>query len=78
VDGGPYFGFYAPNGTSRDIVDRLNREVQKLMQEPMIRERFKTLAVDLAPAMTPEAFAAYVRAESQRYAKLLPELGVQR
>jgi tripartite-type tricarboxylate transporter receptor subunit TctC len=78
VDGGPYFGFYAPNGTSRDIVDRLNREVQKLMQEPVIRERFKTLAVDLAPAMTPEAFAAYVRAESQRYAKLLPELGVQR
>jgi tripartite-type tricarboxylate transporter receptor subunit TctC len=78
VDGGPYFGFYAPNGTSRDIVDRLNREVQKLMQEPVIRERFKTLAVDLAPAMTPETFAAYVRAESQRYAKLLPELGVQR
>jgi len=77
VDGGPYFGFYAPNGTARSIVDRLNREVQKAMQEPAIRERFKTLAVDLAPAMTPEAFAAYVRAESQRYAKLLPELGVR-
>lgn len=77
VDGGPYFGFYVPNGTPRSIVDRLNREVQKAMQEPSIRERFKTLAVDLAPAMTPEAFAAYVRAESQRYAKLLPELGVR-
>ena len=77
VDGGPYFGFYTPNGTARSIVDRLNREVQKAMQEPAIRERFKTLAVDLAPAMTPEAFAAYVRAESQRYAKLLPELGVR-
>jgi tripartite-type tricarboxylate transporter receptor subunit TctC len=77
VDGGPYFGFYAPNGTPRNVVDRLNREVQKVMQEPAIRERFKTLAVDLAPAMTTEAFAAYVRAESQRYAKLLPELGVR-
>ncbi len=77
VDGGPYFGFYVPNGTPRSIVDRLNREVQKAMQEPSIRERFKTLAVDLAPAMAPEAFAAYVRAESQRYAKLLPELGVR-
>jgi tripartite-type tricarboxylate transporter receptor subunit TctC len=76
VDGGPYFGFYAPNGTPRDIVDRLNREVQKLMQEPAIRERFRTLAVDLAPPMTPEQFAAYVRSESQRYAKLLPELGI--
>jgi hypothetical protein len=28
--------------------------------------------------MTPDAFAAYVRAESERYAKLLPELGIQR
>ncbi len=77
VDGGPYFGFYAPSGTPRDIVDRLNREVQKVMQEPAIRERFKTLAVDLAPPMTPDAFAAYVRAESQRYGKLLPELGIR-
>jgi len=77
VDGGPYFGFYAPNGTSRDIVDRLNREVQKLMQEPAIRERLKTFAVDLAPPMTPDAFAAYVRAESQRYGKLLAELGIR-
>jgi tripartite-type tricarboxylate transporter receptor subunit TctC len=76
VDGGPYFGFYAPNGTPRDIVDRLNREVQKVMQEPAIRERFRTLAVDLAPPMTPGEFAAYVRSESQRYAKLLPELGI--
>jgi tripartite-type tricarboxylate transporter receptor subunit TctC len=77
VDGGPYFGFYAPSGTPRDIVDRLNREVQKLMQEPAIRERFKTLAVDLAPAMTPEAFAAYVRAQSERYGRLLAELGIR-
>jgi tripartite-type tricarboxylate transporter receptor subunit TctC len=76
VDGGPYFGFYAPNGTPRDIIDRLNREVQKVMQEPAIRERFRTLAVDLAPPMTPGEFAAYVRSESQRYAKLLPELGI--
>jgi tripartite-type tricarboxylate transporter receptor subunit TctC len=46
------------------------------MQEPAIRERFRTLAVDLAPPMTPGEFAAYVRSESQRYAKLLPELGI--
>jgi tripartite-type tricarboxylate transporter receptor subunit TctC len=76
VDGGPYFGFYAPSGTPRDVVDRLNREVQKAMQEPAVRERFRTLAVDLAPPMTPDQFAAYVRGESQRYARLLPELGI--
>jgi tripartite-type tricarboxylate transporter receptor subunit TctC len=78
VDGGPYFGFYAPNGTPRPVVDRLNAEVQKLMQEPAVRERFRALAVNLAPPMTPEQFAAYVRAEHDRYAKLLKELGIDK
>ena len=78
VDGGPYFGFYAPNGTPLEVLDRLNREVQKLMQEPAVAERFRTLAVDLAPPMTPEAFAAYVRGEYARYGKLLRELGIDK
>jgi tripartite-type tricarboxylate transporter receptor subunit TctC len=78
VDGGPYFGFYAPNGTPRAIVDRLNAEVQKVMQEPAVRERFRVLAVNLAPPMNPDQFAAYVRAEYDRYAKLLKELGIDK
>ena len=76
VDGGPHFGFYAPAATPREVVERINREVLKVMQEPAVLARFKVLAVDLAPAMTPEAFSAYVRAESERYAKLLPEIGI--
>jgi tripartite-type tricarboxylate transporter receptor subunit TctC len=76
VDGGPYFGYYAPNGTPLEVLDRLNREAQKVMKEPAIAERFKTLAVNLAPPMTPEQFAAYVRAEYARYGKLLKELNI--
>jgi tripartite-type tricarboxylate transporter receptor subunit TctC len=76
VDGGPYFGFYAPNATPLEVLDRLNREVQKVMKEPTIAERFRTLAVNLAPPMTPEQFAAYVRAEYARYGKLLQELNI--
>jgi tripartite-type tricarboxylate transporter receptor subunit TctC len=77
VDGGPYFGFYAPAGTPRDAVDRLNREVIKVMQEPVVLERFKALAVDLAEPMSPQAFAAYVRSQHERYAKLVAELGIK-
>jgi tripartite-type tricarboxylate transporter receptor subunit TctC len=75
VDGGPHFGFYAPAGTPREIVERLNREVIKAMQEPAILERFKALAVNLAGPMTPQQFAAYVRSEHAKYGKLLPDLG---
>ena len=76
VDGGPHFGFYAPAGTPHDALDRLNREVQRVMKEPAVLERFKALAVNLAEPMTPEQFGAYVRAQSARYAKLLPELNI--
>ncbi|MFL6503786.1 MAG: Bug family tripartite tricarboxylate transporter substrate binding protein [Nitrososphaera sp.] len=76
VDGGPHFGFYAPAGTPREPIERLNREVQRVMKEPAVLERFKALAVNLAEPMTPEQFGAYVRTEYARYAKLLPELNI--
>jgi tripartite-type tricarboxylate transporter receptor subunit TctC len=47
------------------------------MQHPPVSERFKALAVDVADPMSPEQFAAYVRSESARYAKLIPELGIK-
>ena len=77
VDGGPYFGFYASAGAPREATERLNREVLRVLQEPQVRSRFQGLAVDLAPPMTPAEFAAYVKAEWERYSRLIPELGIQ-
>ena len=76
VDGGPHFAFYAPLRTPRPVIERLNREVAKLMQEPAIRERFEAQGLEVAPPMTADGFAAYVRAESERYAKLVPQIGL--
>ena len=77
VDGGPHFAFYATAGAPREAIERLNREVIRLMQEPQVRDRFKALAVELAEPMTPAGFAAYVKSEYDRYAKLIPELGIK-
>ena len=76
VDGGPHFGFFAPAGTPREAIEKLNREVIRAMKEPVVLERFKALAVNIAEPMTPEQFAAYVRAQHARYGKLLPELNI--
>ncbi len=76
VDGGPHFGFYGPAAMPREAVERLNREVIRLMHEPAVLERFKALAVDISEPMSPQAFAAYVRAEYERYSKLVPALGI--
>jgi tripartite-type tricarboxylate transporter receptor subunit TctC len=77
VDGGPHFGFYAPNGTPRETIQKINSEIQKAMQDPTVSARFRALAVDVAEPMTPEQFAAYARREHARYAKLIPELGIK-
>jgi tripartite-type tricarboxylate transporter receptor subunit TctC len=77
VDGGPHFGFYAPNGTPRETIQKMSSEIQKAMQDPTVSARFKALAVDVAPAMSPEQFGDYVRGEHARYAKLIPELGIK-
>ncbi|MGC2520013.1 MAG: tripartite tricarboxylate transporter substrate-binding protein [Burkholderiales bacterium] len=76
VDSGPPFGFYAPAGTPRSVVERLNREVGKVLLEPTVRERFAISGVDAVEPITVDAFAAYVKTQSERYAKLLPELGI--
>jgi len=78
VDGGPHFAFYAPLRTPRPVLERLNREVVKLMQDPTVRERFEAQGLEVAPPMTPDAFAAYVRSESERYAKIVPEIGLSK
>jgi tripartite-type tricarboxylate transporter receptor subunit TctC len=76
VDGGPHFAFYAPLGTPRAVLERFNREVTKLMQDAAIRERFEAQGLEVAEPMTPEVFSAYVRSESERYAKIIPEMGL--
>jgi tripartite-type tricarboxylate transporter receptor subunit TctC len=78
VDGGPHFGFYAPAGTPTAVLERMNREVQRLLNEDTgVRARFHALAVNMADPMTPAQFGAYVRAEHARYGKLIPEIGIK-
>jgi len=55
---------------------RCYREVAKLMQEPAIRERFEAQGLEVAEPMSAAAFGAYVRSESERYAKIIPEIGL--
>ena len=77
VDGGPHFGLYGPASMPKETVSKVNAELLKAMQHPAVAERFKALAVNVAAPMSPDEFAAYVRGEHARYAKLLPELGIK-
>jgi tripartite-type tricarboxylate transporter receptor subunit TctC len=71
-----YFGVFAPAGTPREIVVRLNAEINKLLAQPDFRERLAALGAEPAGG-DPEKFAAHVRAEGAKWAKVIAEAGVK-
>jgi tripartite-type tricarboxylate transporter receptor subunit TctC len=73
VDSGPYHSFYAPLKVPAAIVQRLNAEITKAVQTEAVRLRLEGMGLEIG-RMTPDEFAAYVRAQNARYAKLIPEL----
>jgi tripartite-type tricarboxylate transporter receptor subunit TctC len=64
---------FATAGTPRDVVMKLNAEIQKILADPDFREKF------LAPQMfepmgsTPEEFADHIKAQTQKWATVIRE-----
>jgi tripartite-type tricarboxylate transporter receptor subunit TctC len=71
-----WYGMLAPGATPRAIVDKLNAEILRILQMPDVRERLSAEAFDL-PADTPDQFAAIIRAELTRWAKVVKDTGAR-
>ena len=69
-------GLLAPAGTPREIITRLHKETAAVLRSPEMKER---LAKDGAEpvASLPEEFAAYIRAETVKWAKIVKSAGIQ-
>ena len=65
-----WYGMVAPAATPRDIVNRLNSEVVRILRMPDIIERLSGLGAEPA-ANTPEQFAAFIRTEIDKWARLV-------
>ncbi len=70
VEGGTYFALLGPAKLSAGIVATLNREVNKALQLPDVRERLMSLGTEVAGG-TPEELARAVAAEVDKWAKLV-------
>jgi tripartite-type tricarboxylate transporter receptor subunit TctC len=64
-----WVGIVAPPGTPKEIVDRLNAEIRKVVAMPDIREHLEALGADPASG-TPEQFSAYITAETTQWLKV--------
>ena len=70
------FGIYAPAGSPKDVVVRLNAEIGKAMQSAELKARTSAIAAQ-EMALTPEAFAVRLRAEHERMGALVREIGLK-
>lgn len=71
-----WWGFAAPAGTPPAIVDKLNRELNKVLALPAIRDRFKNEGVEMIGS-TPEAFTSYVQSEIATWTKVVKASGAK-
>jgi len=71
-----WHAFIAPKGTPPAIVEKLRAEIHKALADPEVKERLANLGAEVAPS-TAQELAALVRAEHERYAKLVREAGIK-
>jgi tripartite-type tricarboxylate transporter receptor subunit TctC len=71
-----WFGFFAPAGTPKPLVDRLSAETRTALSAGDLRKRLIDLGAEPLGS-TPEEFAAYVQAEFQRWGRLAREAGIR-
>jgi tripartite-type tricarboxylate transporter receptor subunit TctC len=74
---GTWYGVFAPGGTPPAIVNRLHAEINKGLQSPDLRAKYAEMGMDDSVTRTPEEFAALVRADIARFAKLIKEAGIK-
>jgi tripartite-type tricarboxylate transporter receptor subunit TctC len=72
-----WYGVFAPAGTPPAIVRRLHADTVKAMQTPDTKAKLEGIGADGTVSRSPEEFAALVRADTARYAKIVKDIGLK-
>jgi tripartite-type tricarboxylate transporter receptor subunit TctC len=71
-----WFGIFAPAGTPKEALDRLHAEFTKALAAPDVREKMLNLGAEPV-GNRPEEFAAYIKAEAEKYARVIKASGAK-
>jgi tripartite-type tricarboxylate transporter receptor subunit TctC len=71
-----WFGPLAPAKTPREIVVRLNSELNKILQRPDVKSRFAAEGI-VALGGTPEEFGAYIKTEIENWGRVVKAAGIK-
>ena len=74
-----WFGLFAPKGTPKEIIGRLNAAAVEALGDPAVRSRLAELGYEVFPRerQTPEALGALVKADAERWWPIIKELGIK-
>ena len=72
----PWNGLFAAAKTPKPVIARLNAEVARLLQTPDVKKIFAHEGAD-AVGNSPEAFAVVVKAEFEKWAKVIKTAGIK-
>jgi tripartite-type tricarboxylate transporter receptor subunit TctC len=74
-----WFGFWAPKGTPKDVIAKLNAAMMEALVDPAIKARFAELGLDVVTReqQTPEALAAFQKAEIDKWWPLIKQAGIK-
>jgi len=74
-----WYGIWAPKGTPRDIVAKLNAAMVSALAEPVVRQRLADLGQEITPReqQSPEALAAFHKAEAEKWWPLVKAAGIK-
>ena len=70
-------GIVAPAGTPREIVERLHAQIAQAVGRPEFRKRYEERGIEMTASASPAEFSAYIRAEADKFVKLVQEAGIK-
>lgn len=71
-----WYGIVVPAGTPQPIINKLSAEIRRIIALPEVKARLAQIEADPMPS-TPEEFAALIKSESNRYAKIISDAGIR-
>jgi tripartite-type tricarboxylate transporter receptor subunit TctC len=74
-----WFGLFAPAGTPKDVIAKLNAAMVQTLADPAVRARFADLGLDVASReqQTPEGLAAFHKAEIEKWWPIIKAAGIK-
>ena len=70
-------GLFAPANTPADVINRVNRDIQALLRQPEVVQRLAALGSIADSGMGTAAFAAFMKAERERWAGIVKAIGIK-